>query len=87
MTHVPTAPVNFLISNPPHGVRLASEDDLKPLYRALGDFMKQKLQKPAKGFIFTTSMALGKEIGLNAKRRHVLKSSGMDARLLEFDIY
>ncbi len=87
MSHTPKAPINFLITNPPHGKRLASEQSLIPLYRGLGDFMKQKMQKPARGFIFTMSHALAKEVGLQAKRRHVIKSSGMDARLLEFDIY
>jgi putative N6-adenine-specific DNA methylase len=85
--HVPVASYNFLITNPPHGIRLGAEEELKPLYRGLGDFMKQKMSKPSRGFIFTTSKLLGKEVGLSAKRRHVISSSGMDARLLEFDIY
>ncbi len=86
-SHEPQAPYNFLITNPPHGKRLASEEALIPLYRSLGDFMKQKLTAPARGFIFTSSKMLSKEVGLAAKRRHVIASAGMDARLLEFDIY
>lgn len=87
INHTPKADYNFLICNPPHGKRLASEDDLVPLYKALGDFMKQKLHKPAKGFIFTSSAMLSKRVGLQTKKRHIIKSSGMEARLLEFDIY
>lgn len=83
----PTVTPDFLISNPPHGVRLEDESILKPLYRALGDFMKHKCIKPSKGFIFTTSLELAKEVGLAATKRHVLSSGGLDARLLEFDIY
>lgn len=83
----PTIAPNFLITNPPHGVRLEEESLLKPLYRALGDFMKHKCAKPAQAFVFTTSLELAKEVGLAPKKRHVLSSGGLDARLLEFDIY
>lgn len=85
--HPPMAPYNFLITNPPHGLRLASEEALVPLYRALGDFMKQKMAKPARGFVYTSSKKLSKEVGLAAKRRHVIASAGLEARLLEFDIF
>lgn len=78
---------NFLMTNPPHGKRLESVDALKPLYRSLGDFMKQKMAKPARGFIFTGNMDLAKEVGLASKQRHVIDNAGIDSRLLEFDIY
>ena len=86
-SHTPSAKYNLLISNPPHGKRLGNEGDLVPLYRSLGDFMKNKISKPGRGFLFTTSKFLGKEVGLKAKRRHVISSSGLDARLLEFEIF
>lgn len=82
----PIAP-NFVIANPPYGRRLDDIDFLKSLYRALGDFMKRKTAKPAKGFIFTGSLELSKEVGLAAKRRHVLDNGGIESRLLEFDLY
>lgn len=83
----PTTAPNFLITNPPHGLRLGEEESLKPLYRALGDFMKKKMAKPAKGFVFTGSLTLSKEIGLAPKQRHVIENSGVDSRFLEFDLY
>jgi putative N6-adenine-specific DNA methylase len=78
---------NIMISNPPHGIRLGSADQLKSLYRSLGDLFKQKIQKPGRAFVFTSSLELAKEVGLKPKKRHVIKSSGNDCRLLEFDIY
>lgn len=87
MSHVPTTSYNVLITNPPHGLRLASEESLIPLYRALGDFMKQKMAPVARGYIFTSSKTLAKNIGLAAKRRHVIASAGLEARLLEFDVF
>lgn len=83
----PVIPPDFMVTNPPHGRRLEEEESLKPLYRALGDFMKQQCAKPSKGFIFTSSMELAKEVGLTTTKRHVLVSGGLDSRLLEYDIY
>ncbi len=83
----PNPAPNFIISNPPHGKRLENVADLVPLYRALGEFMKTKCAKPARGFIFTGSLELAKQCGLAPKKRHVVSNSGVDSRLLEFDLY
>lgn len=83
---LPKAPT-FLMTNPPYGKRLDDENILVPLYRALGAFMKEKMAKPSRGFILTGSQALSKEVGLAAKRRYVIDNGGIEARLLEFDIY
>lgn len=77
----------FLMTNPPYGKRLEDENRLVPLYRSLGAFMKEKMEKPSRGFILTGSPALAKEVGLSAKRRYVIDNGGIEARLLEFDIY
>lgn len=84
--HPPKNPT-FLISNPPHGRRMGEEETLIPLYRGLGDFMKQKMAKPSRGFIFTGSLLLSKEIGLAAKKKTVMDNGGVESRLLEFDLY
>lgn len=78
---------NLMITNPPHGRRLEEEEQLRPLYRALGDFMKHQCTRPGKGFIFTSNLELAKEVGLAAKRRYILNNGGLDSRLLEFDIF
>lgn len=85
--YAPACAPTFVMTNPPHGHRLDDVQFLRPLYRALGDFMKQKTAKPARGFVFTGSMELSKEVGLAAKQRHVIDNSGIESRLLEFDLY
>ncbi|PJD97630.1 MAG: 50S rRNA methyltransferase [Parachlamydia sp.] len=85
--YTPEVAPTLLVTNPPHGKRLESLESLVPLYRALGDFMKQKMTKPSRGFVFTANSDLTKEVGLSAKRRHVLYSGGIEARLLEYDLY
>lgn len=82
----PNPEPNLLITNPPHGKRLEDIDSLKPLYRALGDFMKQKMAKPSRGFVFTGSLDLSKEVGLAPTQRHVIDNAGIDSRFLEFDV-
>jgi putative N6-adenine-specific DNA methylase len=85
--YTPPVPPNFIICNPPHGLRLEAPEQLVPLYRALGDFLKRKSSKPGRGFIFTGNLELAKEIGLQPKQRHVISNNGIDSRLLEFEIY
>jgi len=82
----PIAP-NLIIANPPHGRRLDEEEQLRPLYRTLGDFMKRQCEKPGKGFVFTSNLELTKEVGLSAKKRHVLSNGGLDSRLLEYHLF
>jgi len=82
----PKAP-NFIITNPPHGKRLDDVDSLRLFYRSLGDFMKRESAKPGRGFVFTSSLELTKEVGLAAKKRTVLASGGDESRLLEFDLF
>lgn len=85
--YTPSILPDFIVTNPPHGRRLEEEEQLKPLYRSLGDFMKKKTLKPACGYLFTSNLELAKEVGLSAKRRYVLSNGGVDSRLIEFEIY
>lgn len=75
----------FLV-NPPYGERLGEVEELKPLYKMLGDTLKQKF-KGWEGFIFTGSPDLAKTIGLKAARRHVLYNGPIECRLLHYPLY
>lgn len=83
----PLVTPDLVIANPPHGRRLDEEEQLRSVYRALGDFMKRSCRKPGKGFVFTSNLELAKEVGLSAKKRHVLNNGGLDSRLLEYDLF
>lgn len=85
--YTPPIPPTFMMTNPPHGKRLDDTEQLRPLYRALGDFMKHKMAKPSRGFVFTGNLELAKEVGLAPKQRHVVDNAGIESRLLEFDVY
>jgi 23S rRNA (guanine2445-N2)-methyltransferase / 23S rRNA (guanine2069-N7)-methyltransferase len=76
----------LFIVNPPYGERLGEEEELKPLYRLIGDTMKKKF--PGwRGGIFTGSSVLAKEVGLKADRRHVLFNGAIECRLLTYSLY
>jgi putative N6-adenine-specific DNA methylase len=84
---LPSITPNLIVTNPPHGRRLEEENQLRSLYRSLGDFMKKKTARPAQGFVFTGNLELAKEVGLAASKRHVFISGGVDSRLLEYELY
>lgn len=83
----PAVAPTLLVTNPPWGKRIEEIHTLVPLYRSLGEFMKREMAKPARGFVFTGSLELAKEVGLASKKRTVLDNGGIEARLLEFEIY
>lgn len=76
----------IVICNPPYGERLGSEETLRPLYRRIGDLYKQQF-RGWKGFVFTGSTALSKEVGLKASRKFILFNGPIECRLLAYELY
>lgn len=76
----------LFIVNPPYGERLGDVEGLKPLYKQIGNVMKQRF-KASQGYVFTGSPELAKSIGLQASRRFVLFNGALECRLLKFDLY
>jgi len=75
-----------VVFNPPYGMRLEDNTDLRPLYKGIGDFMKQSC--PGKtGYVFTANMALSKKVGLRAKSRTTLFNSTLECKLFEYELY
>ena len=76
----------IIVCNPPYGIRLGKPQEMAPLYRALGDFLKQRC-KGAKAYIFVGDRQLLKYIGLKASFRKPIKTGGLDGRLVRFDLF
>lgn len=76
----------FLVINPPYGERLGDEEELKPLYKMMGDTFKQQL-KGWRAAIFTGSAPLAKSVGLRATRKIPLWNGAIECRLLTYDMY
>lgn len=76
----------WIILNPPYGERLGEVEELKPLYKRIGDLFKQQF-KGWEGWIFTGSPELAKSIGLKTSRRIPLFNGPIECRLLGFKLY
>jgi putative N6-adenine-specific DNA methylase len=75
-----------LIFNPPYGMRLGEEEALKPLYKEIGDVMKQRC-KGYTAYLFTGNPQLAKCVGLKPSRRIVLYNGPIECRLLKYELY
>jgi putative N6-adenine-specific DNA methylase len=75
-----------VIINPPYGMRLGDEDELRELYCRIGDIMKQRCRGWT-GFVLTGNLELAKYIGLRASRRFVLFNGPIECRLLRYELY
>lgn len=74
------------VCNPPYGERLGEEEELKPLYKGIGDTMKKKFQGWT-GFILTGNSTLAKCVGLRTARKIPLFNGAIECRLLRYDLY
>jgi putative N6-adenine-specific DNA methylase len=83
---VPPPGPGVLIFNPPYGKRLGEEEELKPLYRQIGDVLKQRC-KGYTAYLFTGNLELAKHVGLRASRRMVLYNGPIECRLLKYEMY
>jgi len=75
-----------VVMNPEYGERMGEAAQLEPVYKGIGDLLKQKCGGYT-GYVFTGSPALAKKISLKPKRSIPFWNSGIECRLLEFDLY
>ena len=75
-----------ILCNPPYGIRLERDRDLGPFYRNLGDFLKQRCLGSS-AFIYFGNREWIAHVGLKPSWKKVLKSGGLDGRLVKYEIY
>ncbi len=75
-----------ILFNPPYGQRLGEEEELKALYKDIGDTLKKRC-KGYTAYLFTGNLELAKYVGLKATRRIVLFNGPIECRLLKYDLY
>jgi len=75
-----------VVLNPEYGERMGKLKELENVYKGVGDFFKQKCGGYT-GYIFTGNFELAKKVGLKAKRRIPFFNSGIECRLLEYELY
>jgi putative N6-adenine-specific DNA methylase len=86
-TETPVPPGGgVIVMNPAYGERMGEVTTLAALYEGIGDFLKQK-GAGYRGYILTANAMLAKKVGLKAGRTFPFYNSGIECRLLEYDIY
>ena len=81
----PPTETGLIVSNPPYGVRLGSEDDLAAFYHAIGDNLKQHFPGWTACFI-SGDPEFARAIGLKASRRTPLFNGPLECRLFEYQL-
>jgi len=75
----------IFICNPPYGYRIGEMENLKTLYKEIGDHLKNNFQG-FDSYIFTGNLELLKSIGLRTKRKIILKNGMIDSRLAYYPL-
>jgi len=75
----------LVITNPPYGQRLGDIDELVPLYRLLGDTLRQEFTG-WQASVITSEVDLGRAIGLRANKRYAVYNGALECQLLNFDL-
>jgi len=75
-----------IIMNPPYGERMGDAAKLEGLYKGIGDFLKQRCQG-YRAYVFTGNPSLAKKVSLKPKRSIPFFNSGIECRLLEYELY
>jgi putative N6-adenine-specific DNA methylase len=79
----PPTESGFIVSNPPYGVRMGSEEDLGPFYKEIGDNLKQHFPGWTV-FLLSADPELPKRIGLQTTRRIPIYNGPLECRLVEY---
>ena len=75
-----------IVMNPEYGERMGEVKRLEATYKDIGDYFKQKCRGYT-GYVFTGSPDLAKKVSLKPKRTFQFFNSGIECRLLEYELY
>ncbi|MDT8385421.1 MAG: bifunctional 23S rRNA (guanine(2069)-N(7))-methyltransferase RlmK/23S rRNA (guanine(2445)-N(2))-methyltransferase RlmL [Gammaproteobacteria bacterium] len=81
----PPGPAGLVVVNPPYGERLGEQEELKPLYKDLGDCLKAHYVG-WRASVITSDPELGKCIGIRARHINTLYNGALECKLLRFEL-
>lgn len=79
-------PGTVIVANPPYGVRLGARDEAEALFKAFGDFLKQRCTG-CTAFVYAGDRPLLKKIGLKPQWTRPLHNGALPGVLGAFDLY
>jgi putative N6-adenine-specific DNA methylase len=77
---------HVIFCNPPYGIRLKEKENLRRVYKELGDFLKQNC-KNSIAFVYAGNRKLISEIRLKPSWKKPLVTGALDGRLVKYEIY
>jgi 23S rRNA (guanine2445-N2)-methyltransferase len=75
-----------IVCNPPYGMRLSNEADVKVMIEELGNFLKRKCNGSS-AYIYIGDPKIRKSIGLKPKRRIQIPNGPIKGELVQIDCY
>lgn len=87
LAKLPAAPTprGLLAVNPPYGERIGMVEELRALYALLGEQLRDNY-RGWEAAVLTGNPALGRELGIRARRTHVMMNGPIECRLLRLSI-
>lgn len=82
----PGAPPDFVVVNPPYGVRLGRGDELEAAWRDLGDFLRHRAPG-ATAAVLSGNPGLSRHLKLKATRRWPVMNGPISCRLLVYRLH
>jgi 23S rRNA (guanine2445-N2)-methyltransferase / 23S rRNA (guanine2069-N7)-methyltransferase len=79
------APTGLVAVNPPYGERIGETGELRALYALLGERLREGY-RAWEAAVFTGNPALGRELGINARRTHRMMNGPIECRLLRLAV-
>ncbi|MBF0204083.1 MAG: class I SAM-dependent RNA methyltransferase, partial [Desulfamplus sp.] len=83
---IPSIENSVIVANPPYGIRIGKDQDLKVFHNNLGNFLKQKC-RGSSAFIYFGDPEYIKHMGLKASWKKPIKAGGLDGRLVKYEMY
>ncbi len=81
----PDGPPGLVVVNPPYGERLGEVEELKPLYKELGDCLKTQYLG-WRASVITNDAELGKCLGIRARHINKLYNGALECILLRLEL-
>lgn len=83
---IPAIEESVIVANPPYGIRLGKDQNLKQFHADFGDFLKQRC-KGSQAYIYFGDPEFMKYMGLKATWRRPIKAGDLDGRLAKYELY
>jgi putative N6-adenine-specific DNA methylase len=75
-----------IVCNPPYGLRLGGDADLDRLYKAFGDWLKQRCSGTS-AYVYFGNRELIKRMGLKPAWKKPLRNAELDGRVVKYELY